>query len=274
VILHKAYVSDEQAAFTHDALGEPIYEDEAIALFDAPEAEAAPEFAALTNGQLAIERYADSYLYAPQTGWVNFSGTLQADGRMVELSLDQQVIQRWQVDSTLDFNVPLPVQAGAYHVVRLALNPPCPAVDDPALECRAVAVSNLVLAEPITGDSAEATFDRGVRLLRGTVEEQEDEALTVRLSWAFDAALSENDIRFVHVVGADGTPVVQDDRTLGVQAAGSTWVENVALTLPDDLPLGTYRVYVGWYTYPDFIRFAVEGAPDGLVLLGEITIGE
>ena len=274
VILHKAYISDEQIDFTHEALGEPLYEDSSIALFNVPEATGAPEFAGLTSDQDAIERHADSYLYAPQTGWVDFSGTLQADGREVELLLNQQVIQRWQVDGTLDFHVPIPVEAGAYYVLRLALNPPCPIVDDPALECRAVAVSNLAFSQPIAGDSAAAVFDQGVRLLRGAVTQELDETLTVRLLWAFDSARSENDIRFVHVVGADGTPIVQDDRTLGIQPAGSEWAENIMLILPDDTPAVTYRVYVGWYTYPDFTRFAVEGAPDGLALVGEIQIPE
>jgi hypothetical protein len=272
VILHKAYIPDEQIIFTRTALGEPLYEDTGIALFESPSAEGTPEFTPLTSGQSTIERYVDSYLYAPQTGWVDFSGTLQADGREVELLLNQQVIQHWQVESTLDFHVPLPVEAGNYYVARLALNPPCPSVDDPALECRTVMVSNLEFSQPVAAESAAVTFDQGVRLLRGTVTQEPGETIIVRLRWAFDSARSANDIRFVHVVGADGVPIVQDDRTLGIQPAGSEWVETVTLALPDNVPAGIYRVYAGWYTYPDFVRFAVEGAPDGLALVDEVTI--
>src|SRR5690606_14781189 len=148
----------------------------------------------------------DSYLYAPETGWVDFSGVLAADayGREVELYLDRQLIHRWQVEGKVDFTVPLPVQAGTYHLVRLALNPPCPADDWAMLACRAVELHDLALTGVMPADSAPVVYDQGVRLMRGTVpaEAQPGAALPVRLWWFFDAARSETDIRFVHVVDA------------------------------------------------------------------------
>ena len=279
IILHKAYASDEQVAFTRTSLGEPLYEDSSIAVFDAPEAAGAPEFTGLTSDQDAIERYVDSYLYAPQTGWVDFSGTLEADGREVELLLNQQVIHRWQVDGALNFHVPLPVEAGNYYVVRLALAPPCPIADDPALECRSVAVSNLQFREYTPASVYEIQLGSGITLRPTFFDTQfrRGDTVSIRLLWSFAEARSENDIRFVHLVGADGIPIIQDDRTLGTQTAGSQWAENVTLTLPDDLPRGVYRLYTGWYTYPDLMRIPVfwtgEGAEEGLVLLGYIEVG-
>jgi hypothetical protein len=102
--------------------------------------------------------------------------------------------------------------------------------------------------------------------------------LAVRLDWQFEAARDDNDIRFAHVVDSTGQPIAQDDQTLGTLAAGTRRVEQVTLQLPADLPAGDYRAYVGWYTYPDLTRFAVssavDGAADGLALVGEITVME
>jgi hypothetical protein len=280
VILHKAYLPETQIAFTRDRLGDPLYEDTLIALFEAPPAGAAPAFAALTIPDGAVTRNADSYLYAPQTGWADFSGTLQADadGREVELLLDQQVIHRWRVDGPLDFNVPLPIRADSYHVARLALNPPCPAADHPALECRSVMMSDLQLREYAPASTDEIQLGSGIKLRPQFFDMQAraGDRLSIRLLWSFEQARSENDVRFVHLVGADGLPIVQDDRTLGAQPAGSQWAENVTLTLPDDLPRGAYRLFTGWYTYPDLSRIPVlsstEGAEEGLVLLGFIEV--
>jgi len=280
VILHRDYVGDEQVDFVRTRPGTLLYEDDNLIIYEPPQIDTAPRFTALTSDQTAVARSADSYLYAPETGWVDFSGVLAADayGREVELYLDRQLIHRWQVEGKVDFTVPLPVQAGTYHLVRLALNPPCPAVDWAMLACRAVELHDLALTGVMPADSAPVVYDQGVRLMRGTVpaEAQPGAALPVRLWWFFDAARSETDIRFVHVVDASGALVGQDDRTLGAHAGGSHWSEQVSIDLPDDLTGGPYRVYAGWYTYPDFTRFAVlsdvAGAPDSWVLLGTVEV--
>jgi hypothetical protein len=94
----------------------------------------------------------------------------------------------------------------------------------------------------------------------------------------FDEARAETDVRFVHVLDADGNLVAQADRSLGEQPAGGQWAEAVEVALPDDLAAGTYRVYVGWYTYPDITRFAVLssalGTLDNRVYVGEFTLVE
>ncbi|MBZ0301417.1 MAG: DUF4832 domain-containing protein, partial [Anaerolineae bacterium] len=278
VILHKKYASDEQIAWTRTQLGDPAYEDANLAIFDVPDPTGSPSLTTRTTDSRAIERSADSYLYAPQTGWVDFSGTLSADGRVVELRRDQQVIQRWTVAGEQAFHIPIPVEAGAYHVIRLAVDPPCPVEQDPALECRAVTINDLAFGPLVAVDSAPVEFEHGLRLERGSVPASAapGESLAVRLWWILNATRSDTDIRFVHLVAADGQVVTQDDRTLGAQAAGSQWAEQVMLQLPDDLPAGDYRVFTGWYTYPDFTRFAVEspveGAANDLALIGHVHV--
>src|SRR5690606_73043 len=114
VILHRDYVGDEQVDFVRTRPGTLLYEDDNLIIYEPPQIDTAPRFTALTSDQTAVARSADSYLYAPETGWVDFSGVLAADayGREVELYLDRQLIHRWQVEGKVDFTVPLPVQAG------------------------------------------------------------------------------------------------------------------------------------------------------------------
>lgn len=273
VILHRDYLAEEQIAFARQQLGEPFYEDTHHVMFERPDPLDSPAFTGLVSEQAEIERGVDSYLYAPETGWVDFTGTLVGDGRNVTLALDQRIIHRWQVDGEIIFSVPLPVDGESFHVLRLALDPPCPADFGVILACRSVEIHDLAFSDYVPDHPEPVTFDRGVTLRRGTV--QTADQVSVSLWWAFDEARSETDIRFVHLVDSGGEIIAQDDRTLGVQAAGSQWVEQVMLELPDNLAAGTYRVYVGWYTYPDFTRFNVlsdlDGAQDGLALVGQVV---
>ncbi|MAS35298.1 MAG: hypothetical protein CL610_14895 [Anaerolineaceae bacterium] len=280
VILHTGYLADEQVDHARQQLGQPLYEDDALVIFLPPDPSATPSFTAQISDQTRIERSADSYVYALQAGWVDFSGTLTADGRTVELYRDQVMLHRWQVDGDTAFAVPVPVEADRYHVIRLVVSPPCPAQRSPALTCRAVQLDNLNLqmTPESTNPDAGATFEPGVRLLRSRVPStaESGDNLPVRLWWALDSARSDTDIRFVHVVDDAGEVVAQDDQTLGAQPAGAQWAEQVDIALPDTLPPGRYRVYTGWYTYPAFNRFAVltdgDSAAEGLVLLSELTI--
>ena len=270
VILHRQYLADEQIAHARETLGSPTYEDARFVVFQTPETDEPPGFVARPAAISSLERRADSYVYAPEAGWVDFTGTLTVDEREVDLYLDQQLIHRWTVTGEQSFTVPVPLNG--YHVVTLALRQPCPINDNPALFCEAVELDSLQFGDYTPAPSQSVTYDRGVTLVNGLVgEASPGQPLTVRLLWQFDQPRDENDIRFVHVLDAENTLVTQDDRTLGQQPAGAYWSEQVRLTLPDDLPAGEYRVVAGWYTYPDFARFAVlsavEGAQDNIAQL-------
>ncbi len=272
VIWHKHYTDADTLAFAQQQLGDPLYEDADIAIFQTPETDAAPGFAALLPDVPEIDASANTYVYAPEDGWVDLSGMMIADGRRVELYLDDVLVRRWTVDSALDFNVPLPLLAGTFHTATLALDPPCPAAYGPTLVCRGLTLRDLHLGTYQTGGLQGVVFDRGVRL-QGSNVEVEDQTMIARLWWFFSDARQDTDIRFVHIVDEYGTPVAQDDQTLGALPAETGWTERVAIRLPEDLPAGTYRVYTGWYHYPDLTRFdvfsGVEGAEDDLVLIGQ-----
>ena len=209
---------------------------------------------------------------------MDLSGTLTATDLDVELYLDQTVIQRWTLTGTQSINVPIHLDTNQFQTITLALSPICPTFTDPSLECQTLSVTDLAIGEFIPAESEPVEFDDGIKLNSGYVSDsvQAGETLTVRLDWLFEQARDENDIRFVHVVDAAGQPVVQDDMTLGSFPAGTRHAERVDLDLPDNLPAGEYQVFVGWYIYPTLTRFdvlsPVDGATDGLVLLGEIAV--
>src|SRR5690606_31752976 len=135
---------------------------------------------------------------------------------------------------------------------------PCPLTTDPSLECRAVEIADLTLEfTPAPEDRAVFTFEHGVRLDRWYIPEsaQAGETLPIWLSWSFQEARAEHDIRFVHLINAAGELVGQQDITLGVREAGTRWAEQVDIALPANLPPGDYQVYAGWYLYPDIVNF-------------------
>src|SRR5690606_32878326 len=141
------------------------------------------------------------YLFAPEPGWTVLRGRLQAGGRDVALLLDGQRVHGWQEMDDITLEVPVP--AAGYHTVTLALEPPCPQHFADALRCRAVQIDDLAFADfvPGTGAGVPVMFARGVALAAFSVDA---DAQAVRLMWRFDEPVTENDVRFVHVVDAQG----------------------------------------------------------------------
>ncbi|RMF78244.1 MAG: hypothetical protein D6737_15410 [Chloroflexi bacterium] len=278
IILHKEWDDEDGLldAFAREQLGDPIFENDALAMWEAPPGDSAPQFTTWTPDD-AIRTSVDAYLYAPRSGWATLSGQLEADDREVTLLLDDEALHTWAIDGTTNIRVALPLADAGYHTVTLAVNPPCPRIVNETLRCNSVQIDTLIIDDYAPDDTAAAIrFDKGLTLNDAFVS-QANAAIDVYLWWGFEAARDMNDVRFVHVVDADGNLVTQEDGTLGEQAADSQWVEAISLSLPDDAS-GEYRVYTGWYTYPDIARFAVlddvPGAGDGWVLLGTICVGE
>lgn len=281
VILHKTRADVTAGLLAREQLGEPFYEDARLALFDVPDPQAAPAFKALPAPDSAAATQIDSYLYAPEPGWVDFSANLAAEGRLVAVYLNGERLQTLLVDGIRDVHIPLPVGYAGYHSVTLALEPPCPQYysDSEALRCRALQISaaslQLVSSGPVF---APVELAGGLRLAGSYLpgEPQAGGLLPVRLWWQFDAPRRETDIRFIHVLDASGQRVAQLDESLGAQPANSAWAERRDIPLPDDLPPGLYTVYVGWYTYPDLTRLDVlgdtPGAPDDLIFVGRFRV--
>ncbi|MCC6803803.1 MAG: hypothetical protein IT319_13040, partial [Anaerolineae bacterium] len=259
VILHKDYASPELDAFARARLGTPFYEDDQFAVFEAPVAGGAPGFVALAPDHDTITTQADSFVYAPEDGWVTFTADVIGADQGVSLLLDGAVVGRWMLDGATTIRAPLPVTAQSYHAISLALDLTCPEHFDSALACRSVALGDITFDFTPTPLSDPTTFERGVTLTRSYTPPQAraGETLSVWLWWGFTQPRDEREIRFVHVTDAAGTLVAQQDITLGVIVPGETRAESVEIALPADLPPGDYTVSAGWYIYPDITNFCV-----------------
>jgi hypothetical protein len=281
VIVHKNW--DVEGAvgqlekFTRESLGEPFFEDDWYAAFEVPDESLNNNTVVFSTTALAeITDQVDSYLYAPETGWVLFSGTMSAGKRNVTLTLDGQSLQHWSLDGETAFALPLPITSAGYHTVSLEMEQPCAEHAAPTLRCRSVKLENIALADFAPAAFEPVLFD-GLRLegdyVPALVSQGDD--LKVYLWWQFDRAVTGNDIRFVHVIDSQGNNAAQFDNPLGEFAAGSQQLET--LTIPTaDLPLGQYTVYTGWYSYPDLTRRAVlsdvPGVRDNLAQIGTFTL--
>lgn len=271
IVHRRGPLSPPVEARAREQLGQPWYEDAEIIVFDVPEAGAA-EFIAVTPDDGAVSDRADAHFYAPEAGWVDMTGMLAADDRAVTLLLDGVPVHRWRVMGDTPFHVPLRVEAG-YHTARLALDSPCPRLDDSALICRTLNIRDVMLADfTMAFDVPPVRFARGIVLEAGRLGTvQPGEILPLRLWWRFARATGDNLVRFVHVIGPGGVLAAQTDDPLNLNGV---WMENPALVIPADLPPGEYSVYVGWYTYPDVIRVPIEdgGAADDRILAGTFVI--
>lgn len=149
IILHKQWADEagETRQFLIARLGEPLYEDDRFAVFEAPQAEnTAPSFLFWADAPDTLTDEAHLYVYAPERGTVTLTGEMRSDSpRRARLLLDSTLILEWTVHGQLGLQVPVTLPDAGYHTLTLALDPPCPRVDDPALRCAAVDLSGLAL---------------------------------------------------------------------------------------------------------------------------------
>lgn len=118
---------------------------------------------------------------------------------------------------------------------------------------------------------------------RAPDEARPGDRLVVDTMWHNAQPLAGDYHLFVHLIDAAGVLAAQDDIVPGrgafptsAWAPPQDWAQTAILSLPTDLPPGTYSLYAGWYRYPNLARLPVSGegrgAKDGLVFLGEISV--
>lgn len=294
VILHKTYDYDGQlGTLAREKLGEPTYEDARIAMWDAPEAaQPAPMLTVMPSG-MAIDGVsefirpeglpfgvdqANLYVYTPEPGWLNLNLHINSSAGKNVVLLDGQPIYTRHTNSFAD-NTEIPLAQPGYHTITVATQPACPVYHDSSWICGFLEASTVSVPRTFTPDVLNRLiiFDRGVTLNGAHIELGESKVLTLLLWWQFSQPRSEQDIRFVKVLDENGEQVAGWDMSPGAQATDSQMTDPVTITL-SDVPPGTYRVVVGWYSYPDLTRFPVlsdvPGAQDGLAQIGEFTIPE
>lgn len=258
-------------------LGEPLYEDPRFAVYETPVIrERAPAlYAPVNDAQSHV-----TYIYKEQPGWLEFNAVLEALNRRVHLSLNDTPLETLLVNGRIPLSVPLPTARRGYHAFRIAPDPPCPErVDTALLNCQRVSVEDVSIKVLSDG----AIYDP-IRIEDGIIlagyflpEAAEGDLIRIRFWWQFEADRSEKDVRFVHVLDANGrlVPGSPPDHHFGTLAAGSEVTETVSLD-KSILAVGEYRVLTGWYQLPQAIRYdvltEVEGAQDDTVVLGTVRI--
>lgn len=270
VIVYREYDPDGvlyQRAQTQ--LGTPTFEDHEYALFDVPEVTSTPEPMLSFTENVDLSSTYDQDVYSPRAGWYSFHADVTGDGRELVLWRDQTEIGRWWIEGTVALNIPLAVEADAFHRFTWQVEPVCPHIESPALECRALTMTNITLEDFQASPFEPITYAQGVELLNAHSGVNEN-TLVVNLLWQFSEARDENDIRFVHVLDATGTLVAQQDITLGHHDRETGWTEQVTISLPEDLPAGEYTVLTGWYAFDTQERFAVAGE-NNTVRIGSFT---
>lgn len=275
VIIHREYDGDDRLYDRAETtLGDPLYRDDDYAVFQVPLAGVPTEPIVRTATAQAVTDEADSYVWTPQPGWMRFRADVSAEDRTAVLRLNGDELGRWQVDGVESLDLPVPLGEG-FHTLTLTVEPACPQTFSDALRCRTLDLRALSMGDFTPGEPTAVAYAQGVTLAAAQVAPPDGDTLPVWLWWQFAARRGENDVRFIQLLNETGTLVAQHDSTLGDRRPGEGVAETVRLDLPPDLPAGTYRVFVGWYTYPDNVRFpvlsAVPGAPDGYALVGEYT---
>ncbi len=284
VIVHKFYDADGTLmARAREKLGAPTYEDDQLALFGVPRNNLSLTDVYTYQPAEVSPNQSDLYVYMPESGWLNLMFSQRESSPAFDLKLDGQILRRWDANAfSYEMPVSVPISSAGFHTLTTEMTPPCPQSTSPLLKCTQsppVMIYEIGSASAFTPQNFDSPirYDAGVGLMASRIPSAVTTGqLALDLWWQFDQPRSEQDVRFIKVLDANGQPVASDDHSLGIQPLGGQWVETVSLSLPANLPAGTYTIYTGWYTYPDLTRFKVLsdviGAADGWAQIGSFTV--
>jgi hypothetical protein len=108
------------------------------------------------------------------------------------------------------------------------------------------------------------------------------DVLALTLYWEVEQPTAENETLFVHMMGADGSPLTQyDGQPQGGFYPTAFWdpgerlEDRITLAVPADAAPGSYRLLAGFYLLATDERLSATGAdaaPGSAVLLGQIVV--
>jgi hypothetical protein len=171
------------------------------------------------------------------------------------------------VHTYADLRLPPDLPAGSYNLLLTAPDEKTPV----SLGQLTVANRPRQFAAPAMPLPHEVTFGDAVQLLgldapSSKIRVTAGQPITVTLAWRVLATPPRDLVRFLHVLGPDGQPVAQEDSQPCAGACpapswlpGEVLVDQARLTIPADLPAGTYPLAVGWYDAETFRRLPVRG---------------
>jgi hypothetical protein len=286
VIVHRAGLFDADSVLFNRAqqvLGTPIYQDARFAVFDVPPQTALPWWIGMDG--VTHHNFAENPFYANETGWlVTYSVAMASSGGQSFIVSDQQITlaldgQPFATGSGW-INTVLPIAQSGYHTVTVTGNALC--VEGALCPTISIDIGDYQEQFFFTDQfDTSLLFDQGISLAGSYIWSiGHFHSVDIFLWWQFSQPIPENSVRFVHVVDENGEKIAQSDETLSADIAERS--ERISLAFPSDWApyevAGTYRVYVGWYTYPDLTRFPIlsggadERAQDGLAYIGSFTL--
>ncbi len=296
VVRHAGHNSAAMVDYLPGVLGEPVYRDADVTIFEVAEGPL-PERVLLTaqggwplEGDDAARWLGEELLlaaYVPEGGAGRW--TFEAGGWLLDrwLALAPEGAEpdafyvRAEGDGQAWQSSALALEAG-FHAVSLTLPPlegGCTQLpDEPA--CRGVWIGTPRLLFEDEDQTQGVSFGDKMRLVSWQVAAQDDSSLALDLNWqALDESRADYTL-FVHLLDAEGRLAAQWDGPLGSAempssiwpARGSRWQRVVV----EDIPPGTYGIYAGLYTQPDITRLPVLAetprAADGLFYLQNWTL--
>jgi hypothetical protein len=130
-------------------------------------------------------------------------------------------------------------------------------------------------------DEGTAVFGEQIELRYPQVDARlkPGDVLALPLRWRAITVPGEDYTVFVHLGVAGVPPLVQNDgpprnglSPTATWAAGREVLDRRALTLPDTLPAGHYRVFVGLYRSSDGSRLPVSGQVADILPIGDVQV--
>lgn len=256
-----------------------------------------PPAQVLSGDQLSFALFwqADAAPEADYRVCLRLTGSGNQDELEITLPLSPYPTSRWRsgdrFQSRYDLHVLPGLSPGHYNLTLDVLNPRNSVFGKNRVPLAAVDVlpreRSFVLPDEIP-QRLDLAFGEKIHLrgyeLTG-LETTPGETLTLTLYWQADGPVGQDYTLFVHLLGADGLPHGQIDRTPGggsaptsSWAAGQVIVEQVVLPVAADAPPGSYRIAVGFYdtSYGDRLPATDASAqplPDDQIILPlQITV--
>lgn len=299
---HSDPVKQAAAAQFETWLGPPIFEDDVLWAFEVPEPSSAADAGEATMMHLGsgwslvqfegdepwrwMGNSAELYVERMTEGYVRMSfQTSHAREGLLHLGVNGQRVQAFGTQQNLQTVTTQPffLQAGRNRLLFFSAEHCL----DPAKPCDVMQLARISLS-PVSFEvdtPLEVAFEEGISLLRvsrDVVSATPGETVDLTLTWMATQTPSQNYRVFVHLIDETGQLVAQHDSEpdLGRHPTGR-WRPGLKirdvnpLTLPAELPPGTYAIWAGIYEPAsgrlDVLRSSVPRR-DGAVRIGTLEV--